>query len=939
MKTHNLQWLLSGVLLFFLITTFVTTEVFAQTAILRGTVTDAETGAVLMGANVAVTSEAVNTGAATGPTGTFEVTNLPAGRYTVTVTYIGYEKQVLTDLVLTAGETKSLDISLTPTGIQLNPVTITASRRPEKLLEAPAAITVLQASEIQNRPMLTPTDQLRGLPAVDIGSKGIVQSNVVIRGFNDIISATLQTLTDYRYEHVPSLRYNVPHLISLTNEDIARIEVVSGPGSALYGPNSANGVVHFISRSPFESEGTTVSVGGGGRDFFNISDRDPRGGSDIFTATVRHARRLGKKVGFKISAQYLRGEDWQSFDAAEPDTVVLFRPTPTGIETEGGPQPNQRDFDVERFAGEARLDLRVSEDATLIFAGGLTRADEVELVQTGAAQIRGWTHKYAQTRLNYKDLFVQGFVNASNSGDTYLLRTGQFIDDFSKLFGGQAQHRLSVGERQRFTYGFDALLTRPDTRRTIHGRNEDRDNVNELGLYLQSETKLSSKLDLVLAGRVDDHSHLENPVFSPRAALVFKPSPEHNFRLTYNRAYTTPTASQLFGDLLARSVPNPLNPNKPLIAVRLTGVPSESGFTFHRGSDGRPMMMTQLLPPETGYVPATVNSIWPTLRQILIAQSPAQIQALLNATLPQQLSGTVVGDLRSLNPSTGSFDLVADVKDIDPLRPTINNTFEFGYKGVIGNKLFLAVDVYHTRFNDFIPLFRTETPNVFANPQQLGAALQPTAVAIANALIAQGLPPEQAQAQAAQIVTGLVTAAARLPLGVISPEQIANDTDVLLTYRNFGKVSVNGFDATFAYYLNRNWSFSGNYSFITKSSFNPFKRPNHVIWRNLDGIGNVSLNAAGNKAGLAVKYRNSEKGLDAELRYRYVEGFPMISGVHIGDIKSYTLFDLNLAYEVPFSKNTRLMLSAMNLFDNKHREFVDAPEMGRLILGRIVQSF
>ncbi|MFQ6114401.1 MAG: carboxypeptidase regulatory-like domain-containing protein, partial [bacterium] len=485
MKTCKLLWVLTTLALVFL-----TTKVSAQTATLRGTVTDAETGEVLAGANIVVKSEAVKTGAASISTGEFEVKNLPGGNYTITVTYIGYEKKILTDVVLTAGEKKSLDISLTPTGIRVNPVTITASRRPEKLLEAPAAVTVLQASDIQNRPMLSPTDQLRGLPAVDVGTKGIVQSNVVIRGFNDIISATLQTLTDYRYEHVPSLRYNVPHLISLTNEDIDRIEVVSGPGSALYGPNSANGVLHVITRSPFESEGTTISFGGGGRDFFNISDRDPQGGSGILTASFRHARRLGEKLAFKISAQYIRGQDWENFDPVEPDTVVIFRPTATGIEPLSGPVSNQRDFDVDRFAGEARLDYRMSDDAMLIFSGGVTRADEVELVQTGAAQIKGWTHTYVQARLNYKDLFVQGFINASNSGDTYLLRTGQVVDDHSKLIAGQIQHSLSFGERQHFTYGFDALLTRPDTKRSLHGRNEDRDSVDEFGVYLQSETKL-----------------------------------------------------------------------------------------------------------------------------------------------------------------------------------------------------------------------------------------------------------------------------------------------------------------------------------------------------------------------------------------------------------------------------------------------------------------
>jgi hypothetical protein len=111
-----------------------------------------------------------------------------------------------------------------------------------------------------------------------------------------------------------------------------------------------------------------------------------------------------------------------------------------------------------------------------------------------------WKYIYAQARFNYKNLFVQGFVNGSNAGDTYILRTGNFIRDNSKIYVGQVQHGLSFGERQRFTYGVDAILTRPDTKNTINGRNEDQDNIEEFGVYLQSETKVFSKLDLVAAG-------------------------------------------------------------------------------------------------------------------------------------------------------------------------------------------------------------------------------------------------------------------------------------------------------------------------------------------------------------------------------------------------------------------------------------------------------
>ena len=61
--------------------------------------------------------------------------------------------------------------------------------------------------------------------------------------------------------------------------------------------------------------------------------------------------------------------------------------------------------------------------------------------------------------------------------------------------------------------------------------------------------------------------------------------------------------------------------------------------------------------------------------------------------------------------------------DIEKLGPTITETFELGYKGVIKNKLILAADVYQTRIKNFISPLRIETPNVFLAPGPLSEAL------------------------------------------------------------------------------------------------------------------------------------------------------------------------------------------------------------------------
>jgi iron complex outermembrane receptor protein len=929
-------------------------SVFAQTATLKGKVTDSQTGEGLPQAAVQVTASGVQSGAATDVGGMYTVPNLAAGTYTVTTTYVGYDRRVQT-VTLSAGETKVLNISLSGSGIELNPVVISASRRQEKILDAPASVSVLEATQIRGRATTTPTDYLRGMPAVDISSNGIAQSNVVVRGFNNIFSTTLLSLTDNRYANVPSLRLNAYNFIPLTAEDISRIEVVLGPGAALYGPNSSNGVMHIITRSPFESPGTIVSVGGGGRDFFNFgrsgSENNaalPAGGRNIFMGGFRHAGQLSDKIGIKISGQYYRGQDWENFEGKdangrdiEPRTVRKFRPTVTGADSVGERVSNARDFQVEKFAGEARLDFRLTDNATLIFNSGYNQADQIELTGIGAAQGIDWGYYYGQARFSYKNLFLQAFVNGNSAGDTYIRRTGQLIIDKSKLYVGQIQHSYALKERQRFTYGLDALLTRPNSEGSIYGRN-DNEKLNELGVYLQSETKLHpNKLDLVAAARVDDNNFLQDPVFSPRAALIFKPNSNNTLRLTYNRAFNTQSPLDLFLDILQQPVANPFAPlgqifnpqgysiQSNLLTVRARGVPHETGFTFRR-VNGVPQMQSQF-DRNPGYAdPRLTNEIWTALRTGLVASNPA-LANLLPATLGTTGIDGLMRNIVTQQPLTAD-----QIKNVEPVRPSITNTVEVGYKGVIANKLLLSIDLYATRIKDRVGALKNETPAVFANPDQLTAILGPY---IVSRLVAGGVPLPQAQAQAAAIITQI----ASIPFGVISPEQsqndISKDTDAYVTYRNFGKVTVNGMDLSLFYNASANWALGMNYSFVTKNGFNFFKKPNRVIFRNVDNTGNnIALNAAGNKVALSIQYRVPQRGYDVELRGRYIEGFPQDSGVYVGEVQTYSVFDLNWGYDLPFSKGTRWSINALNILDKKHREFIGAPIIGRLILTRLTQT-
>ena len=924
---------LLSTLVLFLCLIFGLAVVSVEAATLNITVTDAQTGNKLNGVSIAVTPKTGD--AATGVSdanGTLAITDLAAGTYTVTASSTGYADKVLTDVALAADETKSIEIALSSKVIQLEQVSVTASRRREKVLEAPASVALVADSEIKDRVTPSVTEHLKSVRAVDVMTAGIGTSYVVVRGFNNVFSGSLLSLVDNRIASVPSLRVNSYNFIPTINEDIEQIEVVSGPGAALYGPNSANGVMHIITRSPFTSQGTTISLGGGER--------------SILMGSLRHAGVINEMIGYKLSGNYFQGNDWEEGRAKED------------VEGTGG-----LIFDTYKASGEFRVDYSPNTDTTAIVASGFTQATGIELTGIGAGQAQDWTYGYLQGRFIYKDLFAQAFWNRSNAGETYVVRSGDPTIDNSDLYVGQIQHGYNFGNWQRFTYGLDVLLTRPDTEGTINGMNEEDDNINEIGAYLQSETKILPELKFIAAGRIDDHNQLDDRVLSPRVALAFQPNDDHNFRVTYNRAFNTPRTSDLFLDILSAKDAFQLGANfqpvlgfSPNIDIRAQGVRAETGFTFKRSANGRPEFRSPFSPlaqlPVETYIPLNdsvfTNVMWNVGRGVVLSTFKAgltaqglpeqSVKALsdgLDNLIPQPIVG-VKNVLRALDPQTGSFVDVEDVNDVNPLKPTITQTYEVGYKGILMNRLAFSADVYHSRIKNFVGPLVVETPNVFLDPATLGAFLNgPMTVGLANpananlkqALLAFDAPAQGGNGNGSP-VDELVKVIASIPFGTVTPEQAADPNAVMLTYRNYGDISLNGFDLNFTYYLNSSLSFGANYSFVSKDLF-----------EDVDGLGDIALNAPKNKFGASIQYVNTDLGLGVGLRTRFVAGFPVRSGVYVGDLESYYTIDLNAGYELPIGPRPRLSLTVQNLLNRQHQQFIGAPEIGRLSMIRLTQTF
>ena len=926
---------------------------YGQSGSVSGTVTDMTDGLPLAGANVLVFGEngVMVTGAATGEDGTYRIVSVPAGPYTLQARFLGYQAYE-TDIRVVSGQNLTVDIRLSATGFELNTVVITGSRREEKVLEAPASISVLTSDDVTRAVGTSSIEALRNTTGVDMAQTGIDRREVVLRGFNNAFSGAAYVLTDYRHAAVASLAVNIYSIMPNMNIDVDRVEVVRGPGSALYGAGVDSGVIHFLSKDPFAHPGTTVSASLGERNFVGMQ--------------ARHAGVLGARqnIGYKITGMYGRADDWE-MDPEDPIDAVQL---------EGDVVPRKNDYSKAGLNGT--LEYRFSDRGSVIANAGYAGLTATVLSGIGTLQAIDFGYTYGQVRFQYDRFFAQAYMNKNRAGESFVYDQASDVPGEAKpvvdngvMYNVQAQYDVDLGPRQNVIAGVDLELTRPDTKGTILGRNENDDDISEYGAYVQSLTRITPKLDLTLALRGDYNNVVDKFQVSPRAALVVKPVDGHSFRLTYNRAFSSPSSNSNFLDIVAATDP---------LVVRARG--SAYGFTWERDAAGN-LLATSLLPNRLGQthaIGAELDAIYELVYAGLAATDPELIAGLLqqqgipaNAQVVQGLvqllnpaltsvSGLSPGILALPNLTTGATDLnVPPPVDVKPLAQTITQTIEVGYKGLFENRLLVTVDAYWTKKKNFVgPLLLESplvvTPNLATDlAAALATGIQGNAM-LSGAIGQLGLTP----AQVAAIVVGF--AEEDLPAAVGIVQAVENDPGVgvapelMLTYRNFGNLSYAGVDFGFEFMATDRLSVFGNASWVSDNFFDESELDE-------DGTGlELALNASAFKGRLGVTF-DTGAGLSFTVAGRYTDTFPIRSGPYAGVLPSYTLVDLNVGYDLGHAvPGLRLDLGISNLLSWRadtvdpawtgnpaaleggfgyHREFIGGPLMGRLGMLRATYSF
>lgn len=243
----------------------VVTPVAEGAATVRGRVTAVD-GAPLEGVAVVIqpadgdTAPAARRGAMTDAAGRYVVAGLVPGAYTVTARRIGLAEERRT---LTLGaEVAAADFRLAERAAIIAPVVVSATRERQRRAEASATIDVLDGAEVRLARAAHPAQVMKRVPGVYVSQLSGEGSSVVIRQ-----PITTKPMYLYLEDGIPTRAtgfFNHNALYEVNIPQSGGIEVLKGPGTALYGSDAIGGVVNVLSRPAPARPSAELSTEGGG---------------------------------------------------------------------------------------------------------------------------------------------------------------------------------------------------------------------------------------------------------------------------------------------------------------------------------------------------------------------------------------------------------------------------------------------------------------------------------------------------------------------------------------------------------------------------------------------------------------------------------------------------------------------------------------------------
>jgi iron complex outermembrane receptor protein len=369
-----------------------------------------------------------------------------------------------------------------------------ASRRGQKLSDTAAAVTVIRGEDLRRTGVTSIAEALRMVPGMDVARFNSNTWAVSSRGFNGRYANKLQVLMDGRSVYNPFFAGVYWDEIDTNLEDIDRIEVIRGPGGALWGANAVNGVVNIITRKAADTQGGYVQAGGGTE--------------EQYFGTARYGGMAADGVSYRAYAKHFMRDD---FDGGHDDwwqTRAGFR-----VDWKAGAEDTISVFgDV--FTGESRAYTVDVELAPFPVTRTLTHPDEL----FGGNVVVRWEHTFSATS---GILAQSSFENRD--------REAFSLHEQRNTFDFDLQHHFLAFDAHDITWGAGYRFTADDADGSLEvsfDPEEAKDDV--VSVFFQDDIAIvKDTLRLILGSRFE-HNDYTGFEYCPNVRMAFKPHEQHH---------------------------------------------------------------------------------------------------------------------------------------------------------------------------------------------------------------------------------------------------------------------------------------------------------------------------------------------------------------------------------------------------------------------------
>jgi outer membrane receptor protein involved in Fe transport len=403
-------------------------------------------------------------------------------------------------------------------------VVVTASRYGQEPIDSPSTVSVLTADDIALSAATTVPDLLRRVVGVNVMSMSAGQPEVSIRGFNRELNNKVLVLIDGRSVYWDFIGTTQWSTFPIALEEIERIEVIRGPGSAVYGANAVTGVVNIITRTPGETPETRLVAEAGTPGYVR--------GSAYTTG------RAGE-TSYRFSAGYQQHGRWSKTDDPSEEANTFFFP--------------DQNLAERSVRAHGRVDRALGEEAFISLSGGYVDS-QAELYNIGVLGNYGRSTDsgYARADATVGPVHGRVFYNrvsgttgpwAARPVEAELLTAGfvaQTFDAEVEAFGdfetGPVSHRINggVGYRRKAIDDFAYL--------------EGDIIENHYNAFINEEASLDP-VKLVVSLRADRHPLIDlSRTLSPRAAAILRLG-DRSLRVGGGTAFRVPTLVESYMDI------------------------------------------------------------------------------------------------------------------------------------------------------------------------------------------------------------------------------------------------------------------------------------------------------------------------------------------------------------------------------------------------------